>query len=818
MTNFFYDDSPLSRQKAGNDTVSSLDKFGRTKLIKNLAHKIVESVSDNGSLVVSIEGPWGFGKTSAKNMLVESLNEFWSKEMQEFHDSEGSQGVYPRLVNVEFDPWLFSGCNDVVVLMFSSIRNAIDEYLAKESEEKASTVSKIKSAGKAIGVISNLDKTGTLKTISEGLQRVSDSLDPASKNTKPLIQARDELIRQLRMLPKNYAIIVYIDEIDRLDDKDIAALFKALKSVGNLPHIVYVPVFDRQIVASALDNVSQPGRGYEYLEKIVQIPIVLPEIPTDVVWADFKKEVDSLFADDYKTTRQNHSACNLFKLNKHMFEKLESSLLDSMKCDLIPSKQPVEVKSRPVRFYMHHKDYTPDKREELIKSIVNYQENKIEKDNFSFTEYNVDNICNFIICNDNRQLDFISHNKKNLTNYITKNKKQRFDFILNIKDDLAAYFKDDADSRRYFIKANKSEIVDFSTRNVDFLKDYTKTHSDAVANYFCDDFDVLRGYIVRHADQVKAFIYDEFLRNNIRGAVDMPDSAVTYFIENKRSLQKYIIRNVDMIAECLVDVSTGIASLSYISEKEKFNKFIDANSDTLVELATDNQNILSNFISTKEGNINLNEHFFENYIEKCDKINGMDGVLKSYIEENAASVSKQVTMELETELDQSITKLEDKSSKRQLLESCVRPFVSSYRDMHRIINAFRIPALQLKDTVNLAELLYITAIKLYDHDFYDWIYQHRDDLVSKQPMLSGRPRDHDQYVIGELDGLPSQNQRPSDGVADRRRIALSILFPEYQKMHFNAGNDCDDVAFVIDGSDSGISNESLFKKIFSAVD
>ena len=118
----------------------------------------------------------------------------------------------------------------------------------------------------------------------------------------------------------------------------------------------------------------------------------------------------------------------------------------------------------------------------------------------------------------------------------------------------------------------------------------------------------------------------------------------------------------------------------------------------------------------------------------------------------------------------------------------------------------------------MAELLYITAIKLYDHDFYDWIYQHRDDLVSKQPMLSGRPQDHDQYVIGELDGLPSQNQRPSDGVADRRRIALSILFPEYQKMHFNAGNDCDDVAFVIDGSDSGISNESLFKKIFSAVD
>lgn len=813
MTNIFYDDSPLSRQKAGNKTVSSLDRFGRAELIEDLAREIGRSVSNDGSLVVSIEGPWGSGKTSAKNMLVESLNEFWSKTMREFHDSEGSPSVYPRLVNVEFDPWLFSGCNDVVVLMFSSIRNAIDEYLSKESAEQASSAKTIKAIGKAVGVISNPDKTGALKTISEGLQWVSDSLDPANKNAKPLIQARDELIRQLRMLPENYAIIVYIDEIDRLDDKDIATLFKALKSVGDLPHIVYVPVFDRQIVTSALDNVSQPGRGYEYLEKIVQIPIVLPEIPTDVVWSDFKKEVDSLSADGCKTTEQDHSACNLFKLNKHMFAKLESSLHDFKEYDPVSSEQPVKVESNPVRFYMDHKDYTPNKREGLIKDIINYQENKIDKDGFAFIEYNAGNIRNFIICNDDRQLDFISRNKKNLTDYIIKNEKQQSDFILNIKDNLAAYFKEDADSRQHFIEANKSEIIDFVIRDVDFMKAYVKTHSDIVADYFWDDLDALRDYIARHDEQVKAFICSRFWSK--RASLNMHNSAINYFTENKRKLQSYITSCADMIAKCLVNRSTGINTNI---QWKKFNKFIDINSNTFVELATGNQHILSDYISTKRGNINPDEHFFENYIAKYNKINGMGSVLKSYIEENAAPVSDQVTAELKNELEQSITRLEGKSSKRQLLESCVRPFVNSYRDMHRIINAFRIPALQLKNKVNLAELLYITAIKLYDHDFYEWIYQHRDDLVSKQPMLMRRSQDHDQYVSGELDDLPSQNQHPSDDVTDRRRIALSILFPEYQKMHFNAGNDCDDAAFVIDDSDNGISNESLFKKVFSAVD
>lgn len=62
----FQDDSPLSKQKAGNKTVSSLDRFGRTTLIRNLAQAISASVSKNGSLVVSLEGPWGSGKTSAK--------------------------------------------------------------------------------------------------------------------------------------------------------------------------------------------------------------------------------------------------------------------------------------------------------------------------------------------------------------------------------------------------------------------------------------------------------------------------------------------------------------------------------------------------------------------------------------------------------------------------------------------------------------------------------------------------------------------------------------------------------------------------------
>uniref|UniRef100_UPI003FEE13BF KAP family P-loop NTPase fold protein n=1 Tax=Bifidobacterium adolescentis TaxID=1680 RepID=UPI003FEE13BF len=327
----FQDDSPLSKQKAGNKTVSSLDRFGRTTLIRNLAQAISASVSKNGSLVVSLEGPWGSGKTSAKNMLKESLTECWVNKRKHSNN-------YPRLINAEFDPWLFSESNDVVSLMFSSIINAIDVYLPEELEKRTSFSRKIEAAGKALGTASHIDPSGILKSASDALQWVSENLNPTDNNVKPLIQARNELIRQLRSFPEDYAIVVYIDEIDRLDDKDIATLFKALKSVGNLPHVIYVPVFDREIVTAALDRVTQQGRGNQYLEKIIQIPIVLPKIPMEVVWEDFIKEISVFTSSNNSAVEQNHLAHNIFELKNDIFAKLEHHLMVLKKYDIAPIK------------------------------------------------------------------------------------------------------------------------------------------------------------------------------------------------------------------------------------------------------------------------------------------------------------------------------------------------------------------------------------------------------------------------------------------------------------------------------------------------
>lgn len=75
----------------------------------------------------------------------------------------------------------------------------------------------------------------------------------------------------------NSKIIVFIDDIDRLEDKEVCLIFKLVKSIANLPNISYFLSFDKDIVATAL-NKHHEGNGEKYLEKIIQVPFSLPNI------------------------------------------------------------------------------------------------------------------------------------------------------------------------------------------------------------------------------------------------------------------------------------------------------------------------------------------------------------------------------------------------------------------------------------------------------------------------------------------------------------------------------------------------------------
>ena len=69
-----------------------------------------------------------------------------------------------------------------------------------------------------------------------------------------------QIIKKLK--DEKIKIIVSIDDIDRLSDEEIVAVFQLVKSLADFPNTIYVLAFDYDVVVRALGKV-QHGDGKE---------------------------------------------------------------------------------------------------------------------------------------------------------------------------------------------------------------------------------------------------------------------------------------------------------------------------------------------------------------------------------------------------------------------------------------------------------------------------------------------------------------------------------------------------------------------------
>lgn len=91
----------------------------------NLAQALRQCSFDEG-LVIGIEGPWGSGKTSLKNLLIEKLNPEDPAKQQTESGKTARQQDNPEdstepVPVVEFEPWMYSGSGRLVSLLFKQI-------------------------------------------------------------------------------------------------------------------------------------------------------------------------------------------------------------------------------------------------------------------------------------------------------------------------------------------------------------------------------------------------------------------------------------------------------------------------------------------------------------------------------------------------------------------------------------------------------------------------------------------------------------------------------------------------------------------------
>ena len=226
------------------------DGLNRGSFAESLAKTLVQ-YSFPSSLTIGLYGEWGSGKTSLLNMVFENV-----------------ERIDDSVVVLRFNPWLCSDPKQLVTQFFKQMATAIK--LKKRAADKAWEL--IDQYADILGATSVIPVAGEIvAAFTKVLTKKAE--EETKERTNDLQESKNQIIKKLR--DEKIKIIVSIDDIDRLSEEEIVAVFQLVKSLADFPNTIYVLAFDYDVVVRALGKV-QHGDGKEYLEKIVQVPFEIP--------------------------------------------------------------------------------------------------------------------------------------------------------------------------------------------------------------------------------------------------------------------------------------------------------------------------------------------------------------------------------------------------------------------------------------------------------------------------------------------------------------------------------------------------------------
>nr|WP_199161800.1 P-loop NTPase fold protein [Elizabethkingia sp. ASV34] len=220
------------------------DLFNRNKFSSRISQTIINRKSVEG-LVIGLYGIWGEGKTSVLNMIQNDLQE--------------KDDIYV----VKFNPWRFKNEDSLILNFLKNISIVLDKDLNNAKEKFGGFIKKY-GIGVGLGVLNiDLAKIGEALSDTE-LEKLKDRVNAFLKESKK-------------------KIVITIDDIDRLDKQELFSLFKLIKLTGDFSNTYYILSFDDEMVASAIGERYASGdtlSGYNFLEKIIQVPLRIPQAQT----------------------------------------------------------------------------------------------------------------------------------------------------------------------------------------------------------------------------------------------------------------------------------------------------------------------------------------------------------------------------------------------------------------------------------------------------------------------------------------------------------------------------------------------------------
>lgn len=250
------------------------DLLGRAKFSESLGKALLEWKSEDG-IVIGLYGKWGTGKSSVINLAIEHIETVTKKKPKK-----------DQPIIIRFNPWNFTEQDQLIKSFFTELAKAIKHYDpgadAKKVGQQLITYSKFFSV---LSLVPGLDPYA--KTVGNVFKQVGiTTKEWGELKTKNLEQFKEDIDKAIQKLGRK--IIIVIDDIDRLNEKEIKQIFQLVKQNANFPNTMYVLSLDQE---KALEQI---GEKSEFLEKIIQVNFHTPAVEDTRLRKILFEELDAI--------------------------------------------------------------------------------------------------------------------------------------------------------------------------------------------------------------------------------------------------------------------------------------------------------------------------------------------------------------------------------------------------------------------------------------------------------------------------------------------------------------------------------------------
>lgn len=230
------------------ETNKVTDDYRRDNVVEGLYQFVRNSFYSNQSFATGIAGGWGSGKTT----FINKLRTLAQKE---------------NIIIVNFDAWRYGSADAIVKNFFNLYRRETGTRIPRLDSSVDDYVCELLDA----------QGSGWAKMAAKALQRIAKDEDPYETIKSKLNEAQRK-------------VLVFIDDIDRLDASEILGVLRLVRNSANFPYTHFVLTYDKEYVVNTLKNggLKDPSA---YMEKVINMEFPLPAFEKRILCKELEKRI-----------------------------------------------------------------------------------------------------------------------------------------------------------------------------------------------------------------------------------------------------------------------------------------------------------------------------------------------------------------------------------------------------------------------------------------------------------------------------------------------------------------------------------------------